>query len=101
MATKSFGKGRAFLNPVDKTCLAAASWEVQVWYDRRKGSCSIEAELSMNKDAQYHHVSAAKDLKAIDIMQAELNKFKQACLRAEEWCHKEGLEFNKFGKWGI
>jgi len=101
MATKNFGKNRTFLNPNDKTCLGAVYWEVIVYYDRKEGECSIDANIGMNRDAQYHYVSKSKDLKAIDIMQAELNKFKQACLCAEEWCRKEGLKFNKMSKWSL
>lgn len=101
MAHKKFGSNRRFLNPTDKTCMGAVYWEVSVYYDRKKNQCSVEGDIGMNKDAQYHHVYHVKHLKAIDIMQAELNKFKQACLCAEEWCIKEGFKFSKAGKWGI
>ena len=101
MAMKNFGKNRTFLNPTDKTCMAAVVWQVNVYYDRKKGTAGIEGDININKDAQYHHVYHVKHLKSIDRMQAELNKFKQACLCAEEWCLKEGFKFSKAGKWGV
>jgi hypothetical protein len=88
-------QSRAFLNPNSKDCLAAVSWSVS-WapgYLKSKHKFrhhpAATAEIYINKEGQSHYINEKKDMRAIQTMMAELNKFEEACQQmfvdSEEW----------------
>lgn len=92
---KTFDRAREFLNPTNKDCLAAVQWAVTVYYNKEDMTASIEADMQLSKESLWHSVNRVQDLKALDNLQAQINRFKCAWLSADEWCMKEGYKVDR------
>lgn len=83
-------QGRVFLNVLDKSCTAACVWQVEIWTygdalnpKKKKTKPNIEAEFGVNREGQSFYVSRKADLRPLQALQRELNKFNQAYEEAE------------------
>lgn len=89
MSKKLFNKeGRAFLNARDKSCQAVVTWQVLLYPKFTEENYSepphISGSFSTNEEGQSHYVSRRGDLRPLQVLQRELNKFNQAYDEAEK-----------------
>ncbi len=81
MTTKYNKESRVFLNARDKSCMAAVYWNVSVIVYDKKGE--VDANFGVNKEGQHVYLSRRADLRPLQILQRELNKFNDAYDEAE------------------
>lgn len=93
-------RGRAFLQPPASECMAGVSWRVayvapklipaaeRKYYeddertDERHAKARMSACILINEEGKEHYVSRKGDLRAIQNMRRELNKFEELCEKA-------------------
>jgi hypothetical protein len=94
-------RNRVFLNSPASGCFAGVAWQVALerqidWrcvtdqvvaaddYDPKKQPHKwvLDAHIEINKEAQDHYVSRKANLRAVKIMQRELNTFVALCEKA-------------------
>ena len=83
-------EGRAFLNTINKSCIDAVSWRVEVrpGYGKYEGQATWCAEFTGPNEG-YMYAETKDELRYMQILQREINKFndavEEAITMAEEY----------------
>ncbi len=100
-----------FLQPPSHGCFGAVAWRVayippkdvpkkdQEFYEddeltvsKRQAKARMDAECSINDEAQNHYVHRKADLRALQNMRRELNKFEETCEKAMQQVEEANAE---------